>query len=46
MRHATINRCILKYAPQLEEACHSRKSPVWISWRMDDTSIRVKAEWR
>jgi len=44
--HATINRWVLKYAPLLEEAFHRRKRPVWRSWRMDETYIRVKGEWR
>ena len=44
--HATINRWVVKYSPQLEEAFHRRKRPVWISWRMDETYIRVKDEWR
>jgi putative transposase len=43
--HATINRWVLKYAPQLEEAFHHRKRPVWVSWRMDETYIRVKGQW-
>ena len=29
--HATINRWVLKYRPQLEDACHRRKRPVWSS---------------
>jgi putative transposase len=29
--HATINRWVLKYAPQLEATFHRRKRPVWIS---------------
>jgi putative transposase len=44
--HATINRWVIKYSPQLEEAFHRRKRSVWISWRMDETYIRVKGEWR
>jgi putative transposase len=45
--HSTVNRWIIKYSPQLEEAFHPRKRPVWwISWRMDETYIRVKGEWR
>ncbi len=44
--HATINRWVIKYSPQLEEAFHRRKRPVWVSWRMDETYIRVKDEWR
>ena len=43
--HATINRWVIKYSPQLEEAFHRRKRPVWVSWRMDETSIRVKGHW-
>jgi putative transposase len=43
--HSTINRWVIKYSPQLEEAFHRRKRPVWTSWRMDETYIRVKGEW-
>jgi putative transposase len=44
--HATINRWVIKYSPQLEEAFHRRKRSVWVSWRMDETYIRVKGEWK
>jgi putative transposase len=44
--HSTINRWVIKYSPQLEETFHRRKRPVWVSWRMDETYIRVKGEWR
>jgi len=44
--HATVNRWVIKYSPPLEEAFHRRKRPVWISWRMDETYIRVKGQWR
>ena len=43
--HATINRWVVKYSPQLEAAFHGRKRPVWISWRMDETYIKVKGRW-
>ena len=43
--HATINRWVIKYSPQLEDAFHRRKRPVWVSWRMDETYIRVKGHW-
>src|SRR5919197_6746646 len=43
--HATVNRWVLKYSPQLEAAFHRRKRPVWLSWRMDETSIKVKGQW-
>ena len=44
--HSTIQRWVIKYSPQLEEAFHRRKRPVWMSWRMDETYIKVKGEWR
>src|SRR5207248_1809612 len=28
-----------------EEAFHRRKRPVWGSWRMDETPIKVKGHW-
>src|SRR5689334_4526716 len=39
--HSTINRWVIKYSPLLEEAFHRRKRPVWVSWRMDETYIKV-----
>jgi putative transposase len=44
--HATIHRWVLKYSLQLEEEFHLRERPVGRRWRMDETSIRVKGEWR
>src|SRR5262245_8926940 len=44
--HSTINRWVVKYSPQLEEAFHRRKRSVWISWRMDETYMKVKGQWR
>ncbi len=43
--HSTVNRWVIKYSPQLEEAFHRRKRPVWISWRMDETYIKIKGTW-
>jgi len=42
--HSTVNRWVIKYSPQLEEAFHRRKRPVWVSWRMDETYIKVKGD--
>lgn len=44
--HATTNRWVLKYGPQLEAAFHRRKRPVGRSWRLDETYIRVRGHWR
>jgi putative transposase len=43
--HSTINRWVLKYAPQLETAFHRRKQPVRMRWRLDETYIRVRGHW-
>jgi transposase-like protein len=44
--HATVNRWVVKYSPQLEEVFHRRKRLVWISWHLDETYIKVKGQWR
>ena len=43
--HATIQRWVVTYSPPLEEAFHRYKRPVWVSWRLDETYIKVKGEW-
>ena len=45
LNHATIQRWVVKYSSLLEEALHRRKRPVWVSWRLDETYIRVKGPW-
>jgi putative transposase len=44
--HSTIKRWVLKYSPPLAAAFHRRKRLVWLSWRMDDTDIRIRGHWR
>ncbi|SIT52099.1 transposase [Paraburkholderia piptadeniae] len=44
--HSTVHRWALKLLPVLEKALRRRKRPVGKSWRMDETYIRVKGEWR
>jgi putative transposase len=44
--HSTVKRWVIKYSPQLEEAFHRRKQSVWISWRLDETYLKVKGQWR
>ena len=39
--HATINRWVIKYSPQLEEAFHRRKRPVWVSWRLESCTKSI-----
>jgi putative transposase len=44
--HSTVHRWAIKLLPALEKAFRRRKQPVGKSWRMDETYIRVKGEWR
>jgi putative transposase len=44
--HSTMTRWVIKYSSQLEAALHRRKRHVWLSWRMDETYMKVKDEWK
>lgn len=44
--HSTINRCVLHYSPQLETAFRQKKKRVGTRWRMDETYIKVKGQWK
>ena len=44
--HSTVHRWAIKLLPVLEKAFRRRKRPVGKSWRMDETYIHVKGEWR
>ena len=44
--HSTINRWVIHYSPQLEDTFRRRhKRPTGISWRMDETYIKVRGQW-
>jgi len=43
--HATLNRWVAKYSPQIATTARRRKAPADRSWRMDETYIKVKGEW-
>jgi hypothetical protein len=42
--HSTINRWVIKYSPQLEAEFHRHKRPVWVSWRLDETYLKVEGQ--
>jgi len=44
--HATLNRWVLKFTPFIEKEFRSRKRSVGGRWRMDETSVSVKGEWK
>ena len=44
--HSTINRWVIRYAPELEVAFRKKhKRIVGVSWRMDETYIKIKGKW-
>lgn len=43
--YATLNRWVIKYAPALELAFHSRQRPVGRRWWLYETYVRVKSQW-
>ena len=44
--HSSLNRWVIKYTPALDKAFRQRKGSGGISWRMDETYIRVKGQWK
>jgi putative transposase len=44
--HSTVHRWVIKLVPLFEKAFRRHKRPVGKSWRMDETYIRVKGQWR
>ncbi|PRA46478.1 IS6 family transposase [Brucella pituitosa] len=43
--HATLNRWVVKYSPQIAAQAQRRKRPTLGSWRVDETYITVKGKW-
>ena len=44
--HATIQRWVFKFTPLVEQQFRTRKKSVGKRWRMDETYIKVKGQWR
>ena len=44
--HSTINRWVVHYTPQLEKVFHNNKKKPGNRWRLDETYIKVKGQWR
>src|SRR5215813_12874193 len=43
--HSTLNRWVIKYAPEFEKQFRRRQHPVGRSWRLDETYVRIKGKW-
>ena len=44
--HSTIHRWVLRYGPELEKRFRRWKKPVGRRWRMDETYVKVKGQWK
>jgi len=44
--HSSLNRWVLKYAPLLDRAFRALKRRVGGSWRMDETYVRIRGQWK
>ena len=44
--HSSINRWAIRFLPLLEKVFRKHKRPVGVSWRMDETYIKVKGVWK
>ncbi len=43
--HATLNRWVVKYSPEIAKTAQQKKLPTVGSWRMDETCIKVRGKW-
>src|SRR5262245_47441930 len=43
--HATLNRWVIKYAPEFETQFRRLQRSVGKSWRMDETYVKIKGKW-
>jgi transposase-like protein len=44
--HSTLNRWVLKYAPELDKRIRRHLKPTNDSWRVDETYIKVRGVWK
>lgn len=44
--HSTLNRWVLKFAPELDKRIRPHLSLTNDSWRVDETYIEIKGEWK
>jgi putative transposase len=44
--HSTLNRYVVHYVSKLEKTFHKKKKRPGDRWRMDETYLKVKGEWK
>src|SRR5215813_13232219 len=43
--HSTLNRLVIKYAPEVEKQFRHRQRTVGRSWRVDETNVKIRGKW-
>ena len=43
--HSTLNRWVIRYAPEFEKQFRRRQRPVGRSWRLDEAYVKIKGNW-
>ena len=43
--HSTLNRWVIKYAPEFEKAFRRRQCSAGRRWRMDEPYVRIRGKW-
>src|SRR5664279_1617909 len=44
--HSSVSRWAIRFLPLLEKIFRKRKRPVGVSWRMNETYIKVNGQWK
>ncbi|NJL87218.1 MAG: IS6 family transposase [Leptolyngbyaceae cyanobacterium SM1_1_3] len=44
--HSTLNRWVLQYGPELDKRCRPHLRMTNDSWKVDETYVKVKGEWK
>jgi transposase-like protein len=44
--HSSVHRWVIKLVPLFEKAFRKHKHPVGKSWRMDETYVKVRGQWK
>lgn len=44
--HSTIQRWVVHYAPRIEKSFRKNKKRVGLRWRMNETYIKIRGEWK
>ena len=44
--HSTVQRWVVHYAPRIEKAFRENKKRVGLRWRLDETYIKIRGDWK